>query len=127
MHELSLMSALVEQINELSIKESFRRVSEIRLGVGRLSGIDPACIEFCFRDATRGSLLDGARLSLEIIPVELICKTCHETSMPEDESQLVCSWCGSNHISILRGREFKIIDLEVDSQESEHFAVLNQA
>jgi hydrogenase nickel incorporation protein HypA/HybF len=64
MHELSLVSALVEQVDELSVRESFERVLEIRLGVGSQSGVEPACVEFCFPEVTRGTRLEGAKLVL---------------------------------------------------------------
>ena len=118
MHELSLMAAVVEQIEALSHKERFNHVSEIRLSVGILCGVDSACLEFCFSEATRRSVLDGAKLIIEIVPLELICKSCSKVSFTLNPAQLVCSFCGANHVSIGNGREFKIIDLEVESNNS---------
>jgi len=34
------------------------------LGVGEVSGVDGSCLEFCFPEVTRGTVLDGARLVL---------------------------------------------------------------
>ena len=65
MHEVSLVSALVDQIEELRIKEGFEQVLEIRLGVGTQSGVNSDCIEFCFSEVTQNTCLQGARLILD--------------------------------------------------------------
>ena len=65
MHEVSLVSALVDQIEELKVKEDFAQVLEIRLGIGTQSGVNPESIEFCFSEVTRKSCLQGAKLVLE--------------------------------------------------------------
>ena len=114
MHELSMMSALVEQVEALALKEQFEKVREIRLSVGTLSGVDPSCLEFCFSEASEDSVLNGAKLIIEPVEIELVCRACGETSYPEDPSQLICSKCQSNQIHIRKGREFKIKEIEVD-------------
>jgi len=126
MHELSLMSALVEQVTELSIKERFDCVNEIRVSVGILSGVDPSCLDFCFSEVTQGSILSRAKLVIETVPMELNCENCGKISISEDPSRMACSWCESNCISIVNGREFKIIDLEVDSSDPIQVNVLTQ-
>jgi len=64
MHEVSLVAALVDRIEAAAVRESFAKVLEIRLGVGEVSGVDGSCLEFCFPEVTRGTVLDGARLVL---------------------------------------------------------------
>ncbi len=125
MHELSLMTALVEQIQSVALAEDFNRVIEIRLGVGALSGIEPSCLEFCFDEVARGSVLEGAKLNLDLVGVELFCRKCGQTSWPEDAAALFCVNClSSSHsssayntgnVEIRKGRDLTILDLEVES------------
>ena len=114
MHEVSLVAALLEQVEAVALKEKFKRVLEIRLEVGALSGVDPECLEFCFSEVVQDSVLAGSRLSLESVSVEIDCAVCGARSRPEDLALLLCSSCQSPRVKICRGRDFRIIDLEVE-------------
>jgi len=113
-HEVSLVAALVDQIEETAVARNFRRVLEIRLGIGELSGVDPECLGFCFPEVTRSTILDGARLVTETIPAECVCRKCGKASRPADHAALLCGHCLSGDVEIRRGREFRVIDLDVD-------------
>ena len=116
MHELSLMSELVEQAEELAHKEKFDRVYEIRVAVGALSGVDPSCLEFCFPEAIQDSVLKGAKLVLEFIGIELECHACHSLShppYPDSALSLTCHKCQSGDVRVSKGREFTIAEMEV--------------
>jgi len=114
MHELSMMSSIVAQVEELAVKEKFEHVYEIKLTIGAMSGIDPSCLEFCFEEATSSSILKGAKLSIHGVEVELCCQVCRQLSSPKNFAELVCSECQSNNVSITHGREFNIKEIEVD-------------
>jgi len=114
MHELSLISALVEQVEAVALKQSFKSVSNIRLAIGELSGVDPSCFEFCFSEGTRDSVLFGAKLTMEVVGAEMKCRSCGQVSHSKDRAWLACSQCQSNDIRIQKGREFKIIDMDVN-------------
>jgi hydrogenase nickel incorporation protein HypA/HybF len=113
MHELSLVSALVDQVEELARVQHFDRVLTLWLSVGALSGAEPSCIEFCFPEATRSSVLEGARLVLQRVEVELACRGCAALSYPSDSSALFCGKCQSTDVQIRRGHDFCIAELEV--------------
>ena len=65
MHEVSLVSALVDRVEEVAWQEGFERVLEIRLQVGALSGVEPSCLEFCFPEVTRNTVLMDSKLTIE--------------------------------------------------------------
>lgn len=113
MHEVSLVASLVERIEEVARAEGFERVLELRVAVGALSGVEPACVEFCFAEVARGSRLEGARLQLERVEAEILCRGCGQVSRPDDPAVLLCPGCGSGDIRICKGRDFGIVDLEV--------------
>jgi hydrogenase nickel incorporation protein HypA/HybF len=114
MHELSLVSALVEQVEELSRVQHFDRVLTIWVSVGALSGADPSCIDFCFAEAARSSVLGGARLVLRRVEVELACRACAEVSSPSDPWALFCGSCHSADVQIRKGQDLRIAELEVE-------------
>jgi hydrogenase nickel incorporation protein HypA/HybF len=115
MHEVSLVSALIDQIQEVSLQQHFTRVEKIHLGIGVMSGINAECIEFCFPEITRNSILADSQLTYESIPLEILCKTCKKISNPPDPSDLRCEHCFSGDIRVQRGKDFLILNLEVDT------------
>ncbi len=112
MHEVSLVAALVDQIDEIAQKEGFDRVLGIRIAVGALSGVEPSCLEFCYSEVTRNTVLEGSKLILEPVGIELQCKSCGRVSHPKDEA-IFCMDCQSGEVVVKKGREFQILDLEV--------------
>jgi hydrogenase nickel incorporation protein HypA/HybF len=114
MHEVSLVTALVDQVEELARVQHFDRVLTIWLSVGVLSGVEPSCIAFCFSEVTRSSLLDGARLVMQRVDVELACRGCAELSCPSDPAALFCESCHSADVQVRKGQDFRIAELEVE-------------
>ena len=62
MHELALAESVVDAVIE---RTGDRHVSVVRLRVGRLAGVVPDALSFCFDLAAAGTPLAGA--SLEIV------------------------------------------------------------
>ncbi len=115
MHEVGLVSALIEQVEVLAMKHRFRQVETVRLGVGLLSGVNSESLEFCFPEVTRQTILQGSQLILEILPIEAFCNHCRAISNLPDPSQLLCPVCRSNDLVIRKGKDFLILDIEVNS------------
>lgn len=113
MHELSLVDSIVSDISGLAQKESFRKVNRLRLEIGSLSGVVPESIEFCFSELSRGSPLDGAELILKKVSLKVRCESCATESEPEIYD-IQCHQCNSRDVTIIAGKDFKIIDLEVE-------------
>lgn len=121
MHEVGLVSALIEQVEVLAKKHRFRQVERVRLGVGLLSGVNGESIEFCFPEVTRQTILQGAQLILEILPIEAYCNNCKAISNLPDPSQLLCPACLSNDLAIRKGKDFLILDIEVSQDLAPDF------
>jgi hydrogenase nickel incorporation protein HypA/HybF len=113
MHEVSLVAALVDQIQEEARKQSFTHVLKIRLGIGKLSGVEAECLEFCFPEVVKGTILDGAALEMESEEIAVACKSCGKETICESPEVLICLHCLSSQVSVVKGREFRVIDLEV--------------
>lgn len=114
MHEISLVTSLVDHVHNVSKSHGFSHVEELHVGVGILSGIDPQCLEFCFPEVTKGSILDGARLIIDIEQLTLHCGLCDKQSITKDTSSLICTHCKSNNTKIISGNSLRIIDLQVE-------------
>ncbi len=63
MHELAIAESVVSSVLERTGEQS---VSVVRLRVGRLSGVVPDALTFCFELATAGTALEGASLEIAV-------------------------------------------------------------
>lgn len=116
MHEASLLLSLIEEVEALALKEAFSRVTVLEIEVGPLSGVNPECLEFCFQECTRNTLLECAKLSILSTPIEAFCKECEKNFRPvfaEHIYELVCPECNLANVEIRSGREFRIVNLLV--------------
>ncbi len=112
MHELSLAEEVVRQAEDAVKKDGASEVVRIGVSVGAWSGVEPEALEFCFPMAAEGTVLAGAELVIEKIPLILQCRDCGARSTPEDPMPL-CSVCRSTQVDIVSGREFMIKFIEV--------------
>jgi hydrogenase nickel incorporation protein HypA/HybF len=112
MHELSLATALVEQLERICHTEQAPGVAGVRLRLGALAGVDPEALEFCFPLAAEGSCAAGAKLAFDWAPAELACDACGARGAP-GPLFLACPACGSTRTRVTAGREFDIVSVEL--------------
>jgi hydrogenase nickel incorporation protein HypA/HybF len=68
MHEMSLAESILQIVEETAARQDFRRVTEVRLEIGALSGVEVDALSFCLDVVLKGSVADGARIELERVP-----------------------------------------------------------
>ena len=113
MHEMSLAEGILQVIEDYAAREHFQKVTQVRLEIGRLSGVEPEALRFCFDAVTRGSIAESA--ALEILPVagQAWCFSCGKTvTITEELAQ--CPNCGGVELTVQGGSEMRIKDLLVD-------------
>lgn len=110
MHELSLVQGVVEICEQHS---GGRRVLEVTLEIGSLSGVVPEALEFCFEAVVKGTLLEGARLIIERVPATGFCTVCGVVSKMETYFD-PCPCCGAHVLDLRSGDEMRVKDLEVE-------------
>ena len=109
-HELSLTQGVVEICEQ---NAGGRRVTEVIVEIGSLSGVEPEAMAFCFEACTRGTLLDGARLVIERVAALARCAGCGAESSPGSHFE-PCPSCGGYHLHLLAGEEMRVKELEVE-------------
>jgi hydrogenase nickel incorporation protein HypA/HybF len=107
-HELSIAESIVAAVSEKVVDVSIRRV---RVEIGRLSGVVPDALRFCFELATSGTALQGATLEIVSSPGRGRCRECH-TEFDTDDLVVMCG-CGSVDVEVIGGRELLIREVEV--------------
>ena len=78
MHELGIAQNIVDIVNQYVPEGQERLVRSVRLKVGRLSGVVPESLEFCFSTIIGETPLDSAKLDIEHTPVKSRCCDCGE-------------------------------------------------
>ena len=108
MHEMALTQSLVEAVCEHA---AGRRVHSVKLEVGALCAVVPDAMTFCFDLATEGTVAEGARLDVDILPGTARCRSC-DAHFELTDPILLCP-CGSADVEVLAGRDLKILSMEV--------------
>jgi hydrogenase nickel incorporation protein HypA/HybF len=107
-HELAIAESVIDSVLE---RTEGRHVSTVRLRVGRLSGVVPSALAFCFELAATGTPLEGAQLMIEEQTGRARCRTCGQ-NFSLDDLILLCE-CGSADVEVLAGRELQVMSVEV--------------
>lgn len=113
MHELALAANVIQIVEEQAEVERFSTVAEIHLEVGRLSGVEPDALRFCFEAIRRDTLAADAKLVLTVVPGLARCRAC-EMDCELDNHFDPCPACGAFGLEVLSGNTMRITGLEVE-------------
>ena len=108
MHELAITQSLVSAVWE---RVGTSRVTRVHVTIGRLSGVVPDAVRFCFDVCAAGTPLEGAALDVDEIPGRARCRACGVEENLADAIAL-CR-CGSADLEFVAGRELRLDEVEV--------------
>ena len=113
MHEYPITQSIVQIANEEALKHGAKRITEIRLKIGELSGLVPESLQIYFDMISQGTLSEGAKLVVVKVQIKFRCNNCG------NESGVVggiykCPTCDSKDIKIINGNEYMIESMEVE-------------
>ncbi|GBE15800.1 MAG TPA: hydrogenase maturation nickel metallochaperone HypA [Proteobacteria bacterium] len=114
MHELSIAMEILDIVEREAQNHGAGQVTDIRLRIGDLSGVETDSLRFCF-EAVRGEKMvtRHAELTIVRVPVRIRCGPCDDEF--EGEGRLLrCPSCGGLDTELLEGDELNIIDFEVE-------------
>ena len=108
MHELAVIQGVVDQVTE---RLGQTRVTEVHLTIGKLSGVVPDALRFCFELAAVGTTLDGATLEIDEPAGRGRCRSCRQ-DFTLAQPILLCP-CGSADVQVISGQEMLIRSVKV--------------
>lgn len=114
MHEVSIVEALVEQVeSEVQRAGHTGRVVRLNVSVGRLSGVNVDSFRFAFEMIAPDTLLAEARLEIDVPPAHCRCSACGALTAIDD---LVaqCPACGRPEITFEGGRDLMLQSIELE-------------
>ena len=117
MHELSLVRALLIEVDRLAADHRGTSVDEIEVEIGPLSGVEPVLVRTAFEQLVCDTSAPDARLVIREIPLSARCLSC------ESDVEIVgfvfqCQSCGSPQMQVTGGDQFRLLSLSVREPEA---------
>ena len=113
MHEMSLCESIVELVSEQAGKHHFDQAKKVVLEVGAVAGVEIEALRFGFDVVAKGSVAEGAKLEIQIVPARAHCEGCDEAFVVA-QRLASCPVCGGFPLQLLSGDELRIKELEVE-------------
>jgi len=90
-----------------------KKVTKINLVIGEMTGVVRECVQFYLDFLSKGTVVEGAALSVEMVPPKARCRQCGET-FQLGEFDWTCTKCGGKSLQVMAGRELFVESIEVE-------------
>ncbi|MGF1487537.1 MAG: hydrogenase maturation nickel metallochaperone HypA [Prochloraceae cyanobacterium] len=111
MHEVAIMEQTIEIAIDNASTQGVDRIHTLKMRVGLMSGVVPEALAFAFDVVTQNTIVQGANLEIETVPVTCYCSDCNTTFQPPDLFY-ECPECGKFSDRILSGKEIELVSIE---------------
>ncbi|MHA1661565.1 MAG: hydrogenase maturation nickel metallochaperone HypA [Promethearchaeota archaeon] len=121
MHEFAFAYDIFKVAERTALKYNAKKVSEVLLEIGELTLIVPELLQQSFKMATTGSIVEGAKLVIKIIPGKIKCRECNKVSTISltEEAHLTglqlfqCKHCESTNTEIIEGKKANVKNIKI--------------
>lgn len=113
MHEIGITKNMFDLVLEEAGKAGARKVSRIDLVIGEMTGAVGESVRFYFDLLSKGTIVEGAEVSIRMVPPMVRCRNCHLPSRLEKKTYWSCPHCENNRMEIIAGRELLVKSIEV--------------
>ena len=115
MHELPVVQRLFDICMKHATANNVKKIISVNLKVGEVSDLQDEWIQRYFDYLSKGSLLEGARLTIERVPLVVRCKACSESFRINirERRKVECPKCQATEFAYVSGREYSVESLEV--------------
>src|SRR5579864_6707169 len=109
MHELSIAMSIVDMAEEESGRRGNARVVAVHLRLGLLTGIVKESLIFSYQIACESTSLEGSRLMIEEVPIQVFCPNCQARREVASMQWLSCPVCGAPTSEVVQGKELEVV------------------
>ena len=113
MHELTIAHAIINIASKAAPAGHSGNITAVGVQVGELSGIETDALDFAFSVCKDGTALQHAVLQIFITDGKGQCLEC-ASAFPLHSYAALCPKCNSNAITILNGKEMKVVNITID-------------
>lgn len=116
MHELGLMTGIMDAVLQTAQNAGADKVTEIKLTVGEMTEVVEEALVFAFEALSEGTMCEGAKLDLTIVHPRSRCLECG-AEYDHDRFHVRCPECDSPFTELLQGREMQIDSIEIYNED----------
>jgi len=121
MHEFSTAVSIVEAVKRAAKDYGATKVVAITLQIGKLSMLNHDQLLFGIEIASKDSIAEGAKVTIEPLITKIRCRKCKAESEVLQDGQLFeilsslnCSTCKAKDVEVIQGRECIIKDIQAE-------------
>ncbi len=116
MHEVSLVRALLQQVERICKLHEGAAIEQIDVEIGPLSGVEPLLVSEAFQVVASSTPCAKAALVIHEVPLKARCQDCGRESIVADFN-FSCGICGSHALRITQGDEFRLLSVTLQTHE----------
>ena len=113
MHELSIAQSIIKIVESSLPNKNENKVNSVHLLIGKLSGIEIDALQFAYSVLKNNSILNCSVLKIDVKNGLAKCLTCNIT-FEMNKYGIPCPDCGGFAIEILKGKEMKVLKINID-------------
>ncbi len=113
MHEAGIAQYLVEVAAQHLERVPHGPVRRLNVRIGEMAGVNPDSLDFAFECFSKGTVVEGARLEVERVPLAVDCDACGRRS-PVQDYVFRCGACGAEAVRVATGREMQFVSIDAD-------------
>jgi hydrogenase nickel incorporation protein HypA/HybF len=113
MDEREIANHVFAVVDRAAYQNAANRILGVHLEIGGRRVFDHERLQAAFSEVTRGTVADGARLMVKVLPVQHHCRNCgHDFSAGRGEAP--CPECNNPQTEMIGGEELRLLDMELD-------------
>lgn len=113
MHEMGLMSEMLEVLARSAKENNISQINKVRLIVGKMTMALPEALQMAFEALKPGELFSSsAELEIEVRETKAHCNSCGNEFSVQDNYLFICPSCQGLKVEIISGRELYIESFE---------------
>ena len=113
MDEREIANHVLAVVDQAAYKNSAARIVGVHLAIGGRRVFNPDRLQTVFAEVARGTVAEGARLFVKVLPVRRHCQNCgHDFEGDRNESP--CPECKHPRTEMVGGEELRLLDMDLD-------------
>ncbi|AEG17484.1 hydrogenase maturation nickel metallochaperone HypA [Methanobacterium paludis] len=123
MHELSMADAMVKTVLDVAEKNNATEIIEVTIEVGKLTMLNPEQLKFLLDVLVENTLLEGSKINIEEVSVEIKCNACDYVGSANMEGSdhylaiIKCPKCSGRDVEITAGRECNVKKIRIEQDD----------
>ncbi len=113
MHEFSIALNIVDIAVETAKTNHAHKINEVEIEIGDVSGVVYEALDLALQSAVKDTMLENSLIHLKRVEAEALCVQCGHIYIP-DNLVSECPKCGSVNANVTKGKEMKVISINID-------------